>query len=255
MHLIKSLVLIACIAGVASSGNSLAAETIEVVRASGNVAIRQDDQQKDQPVTSRSILPAKHVLVTGPDGRAVVRIGDTGYIVVEKNSKIEVNREKDHAQFLRQVTGMIYYAVNFIKGSQQPMEVRTTTATIGIRGTRFLVTDLPERKEIGMRKGLVSVTSLGEEFEIHRKAQEDEFEAFKREGQEAIAEEKRKFLEYKANAEREFIEYKREFGLGANRMATFDGKRVDERPLSEETKKDMETLEAYGKKWIAEVRD
>src|SRR3989338_2470007 len=189
MHLIKSLVLIACIAGVASSGNSRAAETIEVVRASGNVAIRQDDQQKDQPVASRSILPAKHVLVTGPDGRAVVRIGDTGYIVVEKNSKIEVNREKDHAQFLRQVTGMIYYAVNFIKGSQQPMEVRTTTATIGIRGTRFLVTDLPERKEIGMRKGLVSVTSLGEEFEIHRKAPEDEFEAFKREGQEAIAEE------------------------------------------------------------------
>jgi hypothetical protein len=250
-----SLALAACIVGIASPGISFASETIEVVRASGAVSVRQGDQQKDQPVTSRSVLPAKHVLVTGPDGRAVVRMGDAGYVVVEKNSRLEVDREKDHAQFLRQVTGMIYYAVNIIKGPRQPLEIHTATATIGVRGTRFLVTDLPERKEIGVRKGLVSVTSPGEDFEIHKKAQADEFEAFKREAQEAIAEEKRKFQEYKAETEREFIEYKREFGLGANRMATFDGKRVEDRPLSEEVKKDMETLEAYGKKWIAEVRD
>jgi hypothetical protein len=256
MRLIQwGMTLIVCIAGIASSGNSFAAESIEVVRAIGSVAIKQDGKQKDQPVASKSILPARHVLVTGPDGRAVVKIGEAGYIVVEKNSTIEISREKDHAQFLRQVTGMIYYAVNFVRGSQQPMEIRTATATIGVRGTRFLVADLPERKEIGVRKGLVSVTSLGEAFEIHKKAQEDEFEAYKREAQEAIAEEKRKFSEYKADTEREFIEYKREFGLGANRMATFDGNRVEERPLSDESKKDMETLEAYGKEWIAEVRD
>lgn len=170
MGLIKlSLALVACIGGAALSGNSLAAETIEVMRASGSVAFRQDDQQIEQPVAPRSILPAKHVLVTGPNGRAVVRIGDAGYIVVEKDSKIEVNREKDHAQFLRQVTGMIYYAVNFIKGSQQPLEIRTATATIGVRGTRFLVTDLPERKEIGVRKGLVSVTSPGRNSKYTRR--------------------------------------------------------------------------------------
>lgn len=249
------MALIAFIAGTVSPVNCIAAESIEVVRSSGSVAIKQGDQQKDQPVATRNILPAKHVLVTGPDGRAVIRIGEAGYIVVEKNSTIEINREKDHAQFLRQVTGMIYYAMNFVRGSQQPMEIRTVTATIGIRGTRFLVADLPERKEIGVRKGLVSVTSPGGEFEIHKKAQEDEFEAFKREAQEAIAEEKRKFSEYKANTEREFVEYKREFGLGANRMATFDGNRVEDRPLSDESRKDMETLEAYGKDWIAEVRD
>jgi len=256
MRFIKlSLALIACVVGAASSGNCLAAETIEVVKASGNVVIKKSDQQKDQPVASKSILPAKHVLVTGPDGRAVVRVGDAGYIVVEKNTTVEIAREKGHAQFLRQVTGMIYYAVNYVKGSQQPMEIRTASATIGIRGTRFLVADLPERKEIGVRKGLVSVTSPGDDFEIHKKSQEDEFEAFKRKTEEGVAEEKRKFSEYKAGTERDFIEYKREFGLGANRMASFDGNRVEDRPLSEESRKDMETLESYGEKWIAEVRD
>jgi len=256
MRLIKlGLALMACIAGSIMSGSSLAAESIEVVRASGSVAIKQNDQQKGQPVAAKSILPARHILVTGPDGRAVIRVGDSGYIVLEKNSKIEISREKDHVQFLRQITGMIYYAVNFIRGSKQPMEVRTATATIGIRGTRFMVADLPERKEIGVSKGLVSVTSPEGDFEIHKKAQEDEYEAFKREAQEAVAKEKREFSEYKAETQREFIEYKREFGLGANRMATFDGNRVEERPLSEESKRDMEALEAYGKEWIKEVRD
>jgi len=255
MYTKMGFMLMACLAGIVSAGNGFAADTIEVVRASGNVVAKQDDQQQDLPVSSRSILPAKHILVTGSDGRAVVRMGDSGYIVVEKNSRIEVNREKDHAHLLRQITGIIYYAVNIIKGPKQPLEVRTATATIGVRGTRFLVTDLPERKEIGVRKGLVNVASLGEDFEIHKKAQEDEFEAYKREAKEAIAEEKRKFLEYKEKETREFIEYKREFGLGANRMATFDGNRVDERPLSDETLKDMESLEVYGEQWIAEVRD
>jgi hypothetical protein len=255
MHYINmKLILIAGFVGIIASGNSIAAESIEIVKASGSVVVRQDNQ-KERSVGLKSILPAKHILVTGPNGRAVVRIGDAGYIVVEKNSTIEVDRVKDHANFFRQVTGMIYYAMNTLRPSQPPIEVRMSAATIGIRGTRFLVADVPERKEIGMRKGLVSVSSTDGDFEIHRQAQEDEFAAFKREGQEAVDEEKRKFSEYKANAAREFIEYKHEFGLEKDRMATFDGNRVEERLLSDESRKDMETLESYGKEWLDEVHD
>jgi len=253
MHRVN-LILIACLIGIFASGSSFAAESIEIVRASGGVVIRQDNQ-KERSVGFRSILPARHTLVTGPNGRAVVRIGEAGYIVVEKNSTIEVDRAKDHANFFRQVTGIIYYAVNTLRQSLQPIEIQMSTANIGIRGTRFLVADLPERKEIGMRKGLVNVTSPDEAFEIHRKAEQDEFEAFKQQGKDAIAKEKREFDEYKANSEREFVEFKREFSLGANRMASFDGKRVDDRPLSGETKKDMETIESYAEEWLKEVHD
>ncbi len=38
-------------------------------------------------------------------------------------------------------------------------------------------------------------------------------------------------------------------------MASFDGKRVDDRQLSAEIKKDIEALEAFGKEWIDEVHD
>lgn len=54
---------------------------------------------------------------------------------------------------------MIYYVLNSIKEKQNAIEVRTATAVLGIRGPRFLVTDIAGRNEIGMRKGHIIVTS------------------------------------------------------------------------------------------------
>jgi FecR protein len=174
---------------------------------------------------------------------------------VGKNSKVEIGKTKKESSFFRQITGIVYYAMNSIKGNRRPVEVRTATATIGIRGTRFIVTDVEGRNEVGMRKGLVSVTSPEGEFEIHKQAELDEFEAFKKAGEAEIAKSEREFEEYKANTQQEFIEYKREFSLGADRMASFNGKRVEDRPLSGETKQDMESIESYAEQWIKEVRD
>ena len=244
-----------CLAGIVMASTCFAADdVIEVVKAEGSVATSDTSGKQENAVASKSVLPPKNILATGPNGRAVVRMGNTGFIVLEKNSKIELGNPKDHAGFLRQITGMIYYALNAIKGDQK-LEVRTKTATIGVRGTRFLVTDIPDRNEIGMRKGQVSVTSPEGEFEIHRKTEQDEFEAYKQEARDAIAKEKRAFDEYKARTEHEFVEYKREFSLGANRMASFDGKRVVDRPLSAETIKDMESIETYAEEWLKEVHD
>lgn len=245
--------LVICLIGLAVANSGFAAETIEIVKSQGGVTVSDKPDGKQMAVTTKSSLPAANILSTGADGRAVVRVGNTGYIVLEKNSKVEINHGS--ASFFRQLTGMVYYAVNTIKGKDRTLEVRTKTATMGIRGTRFLVADIPERNEIGMRKGTLSVESPSGEFEIHKKAEQDEFEAMKREGQAAVNKEKSDFDAYKASAEKEFVEYKREFSLGADRMVSFDGKRVDDRPLSGETKKDMETLETYASEWLSQVQD
>ena len=248
--------ILVCLLGLVVPNACFAAEdTAVIVKAEGNVAISDTTGKRERTVGTRSVLSPKSVLLTGENGRAVVRLGSAGYAVLEKNSKIEIGNTKDHAGFLRQITGMIYYALNSIKKDQQRFEVRTTTAIIGIRGTRFLVADMPDRNEIGMRKGLISVASPEGEYEIHRKAEQDEFEAYKQEANVAIAKENQEFEEYKAESQREFVEFKREFSLEANRMATFDGKRVVDRPLSAESIKDMETLETYSEKWLKEVRD
>lgn len=244
-----------CLLGLVTAGVSHAGESVEVISAEGSVTVVDAAGQPGRAVRAQSILAPGSILSTGPTARAVVRVGTDGVIVVGRNSQVEINRTKDHAGFFRHITGMIYYALNTIKSNQRPVEVRTASATLGIRGTRFLVFDLPDRKEIGMRKGLISVASPEGEFEIHRQKEQDEFEAFKHEGEVAVAKEKREFEEYKANAQREFVEYKREFALGANRMASFDGKRVTDRPLSGETKSDIELSEAYAAEWLQEIHD
>jgi len=244
-----------CIIGLVMANACLAAaDSIEIVKSEGSVATSDAFGKKGTAVASKSVLSPKNVLSTGPDGRAVVRVGSSGYIVLEKNSKVEIGNTRDHAGFLRQITGLIYYAMNTIKGDQK-LEVRTRTATIGVRGTRFLIADMPERNEIDMRKGLVSVASPEGEFEIHKKSVQDEFEAYKQEARDAIAKEKKDFEEYKARTETEFVEYKHEFSLEANRTASFDGKRVVDRPLSAESRKDLESAESYADEWLKEVHD
>ncbi|HEY0666315.1 MAG TPA: FecR family protein [Gallionella sp.] len=249
------LILCASLLGLAASCAVYAGDTIEIVRAEGTVETGNPDQPTRTPVKTKSTILSKNIVTTGPDGRAVIKVGDSGYIVVEKNSTVEIGKSSNNADVFRQVTGMIFYALNAIRGKQQPAEIRTATATIGIRGTRFLVADLPDRKEIGMRKGLISVASPDEAYEIYRKTQEDEFAAFKKEAQDAINEEKRKFSEYKADTEREFVAFKREFALAKDRMVSFDGRRVTEGMLSGKTKEDMESLEAYAAEWLKDVRD
>jgi hypothetical protein len=228
---------------------------LTIVKSEGEVLAKDSSGKPVNVESSGSVFPTNYVLETGANGRAVVRIGTSGYVVLNRNSKIEISKGNDNSALFRHVTGMIYYALNKIKGGQQPLRVQTNTATLGIRGTRFLVVDTPGRGEVGMRKGLVSVTSLEGEFEIHKKAEQSEFEAYLQNANRAIAKEKSEFEAYKANLEKEFVEYKSEFKLGANRMASFDGKRVEDKPLSEESKLDMENVESYADAWLKEIHD
>jgi hypothetical protein len=150
---------------------------------------------------------------------------------------------------------MIFYAMNKVRGSAHPVSVKTKTAVLGIRGTRFVVVEQEDRNEIGMRKGSVTVTSPEDEFEIHRNLVESEFSEFKKEARDAIAREKLEFDAYKANSDREFVEFKREFTLGADRMVSFDGRRVTESGLSQRSKQEIENIESYAAEWLKEVRD
>lgn len=250
-----SISLLLCVFGIIIVGTSYASDKIEVLASEGSVTVGDVSGKSEKTVQSKSVLPNTNVLTTGPTARAVVRVGSTGIIVVGKNSRVEINKPKDKPGFFRQISGLVYYAVNAITGKQRGVEVKTATSVIGIRGTRFIVTDVEGRNEIGMRKGLVSVTNPEGEFEIHKKAEMDEFEAFKKEGEAAIAQSEREFEEYKAKTQQEFVEYKKEFSLAADRMVSIDGNRVEDLPLSGQTKKDMESFEEYAEDWLNKVND
>jgi ferric-dicitrate binding protein FerR (iron transport regulator) len=246
--------MLSCLLGVAATDVCLADETIEVVKSEGAIQVGEPDKQATDAKVKR--LPGnRYVFSTGANGRAVVRVGDYGFVVVERNSTLEVDRSGGAANMFRQISGMIYYAVNKVQRSMRKVKIKTTTAVIGVRGTRFVVVDEDARKEIGMRKGLISVTSPQDEYEIHRRQVEDEFAAFKKEASDAIAQEKKAYEAYRAGTAKEFVEYKREFTLGKDRMVSFDGNKVTEGALNAQTTQDMESLETFGAEWINTVRD
>jgi hypothetical protein len=60
-----------------------ASDAIEIVKLEGSVATSDISGKQERAVTSKSVLPPKSVLATGPNGRAVVRMGKAGYIVLE----------------------------------------------------------------------------------------------------------------------------------------------------------------------------
>jgi hypothetical protein len=247
--------IIFCLISITIVSVSFAAgDDVLIVKSDGDVTMRDASGRQGKAVGTNAVLSPGSILATGTNGRAVVRMGHAGYIVLERNSKVDLGRTTERSWSLRQVGGMIYYALNLLKPDQR-FEVRTTNAVCGVRGTRFLIVDTPERDEIGMRKGQVSVASPDGDFEIHKKAVQDEFEAYQQEGRDALEQEKRKFDEYKAAVEKDFVEYMRKFSLGENLMASFDGKRVVVRPLSAESENDMKTVESYAEEWLEKVRD
>jgi FecR protein len=225
-----------------------------VERADGSVVVDSPAHTGDGKEVGSKLVPGS-IISTGPNGRAVVKLGEKGYIIIDKNSKVKINDNDDHAGFLRQITGIIYYAFNALHNKNDYLNIQTSNAVVGIRGTRFLIADTGNRKELGVRKGMVSITSLKQEFEIHRKTENKEFEAFKLQGKAAVAKEKDEFEAFKSRSVHEFVEYKREFTLGVDRMVSFEGNKVTENTLSGETKKDMKSLESYGDEWLSRVRD
>ncbi len=239
---------------VLSPGVCQADDTIEVVKSEGALQVGEPGKLLSDAQVKR-LQGNRFVFNTGANGRAVVRVGDSGFVVVERNSKLEVDRSSGKVNVFRQISGMIYYAMNKVKRSMHKVEIKTKTAVIGVRGTRFVVIDQDARNEIGMRKGEVSVTSPQDEFEIHRQQVDDEFAAYKKEAKDAIAREQKAFEAYQAETAKEFIEYKREFSLSKGRMVSFDGRKVTEGALNERTTQDMESLESFGAEWIGTVRD
>jgi len=230
-------------------------ELPEVVRVDGTAQTRDANGKVMGAVKVGTRLPAGGSLETGDSGRVVVRLGNTGFAVLDRKSKLEVAPRQDRLSWLRHVTGWIYYAVNRDAARKEPVGVRTTVATIGIRGTRFLIVDVPGRSELGMRKGQVRVESPEGEFELRREAEQNEFEAYKQQGDAALEREKEDFKKFEASTRTEFAEYTREFTLGAERQAVFDGRQVREQALSAEARREMESAEDYAAEWLKTVQD
>lgn len=188
--------------------------------------IKQNDAQPDQPLFEGDMV------ITSTGATAALLFIDKSKVVLDEKTKLKI----DGFTQISQEGGKVFYSIQ--KRGSQGLKVATNFAVIGVKGTKFMVTDDENNKQVSLKEGLVGVQSLKEEFELHRKKEMDEYEAYKRQ----MAGE---FDEYKKELEEGFVEFVKEFDLQPNKSVSFNGNKVDESEMVEEIAKDFSRLESF----------
>jgi hypothetical protein len=141
--------------GMAWLREALAADAV----AQGVSRIRGDVRVNGQPAAQGMRIRAGDTISTGPDAELVAVAGRDAFMV-RGNSQIEITPRKDSRLIggLRVVTGALLAV--FTPG--QPKQVRTDSATIGIRGTAVYVELEPDRTYVCTCYGAARLTPVDE---------------------------------------------------------------------------------------------
>lgn len=216
----------------------------EVLKNSGEVAIRTESGEVRRPEETGYKIRERETIFTRT-GRAVVRFVDGAMTVLTENSSLRI---KEPGWF-EQLAGKVMYAVGEVTGSAA-RRVSSSFATIGIRGTTFIVSDEADGRNIALREGSLAVESPDEPYEIHSDDGADDFAEFARRRQEEQQQARQEFEQYKQQERQAFVAYVREFKLEAGKSVHFDGRRVSKSGLSEETEREFDELAEFaGEHW------
>jgi ferric-dicitrate binding protein FerR (iron transport regulator) len=235
------------------SGNVAADDfRARIVKVQGDVVILNDKGEARKPEKSQFLVNKMETVVTRDGGKAVVQFDDGALSVMEEKSSIRV----EQSGWFSQLGGKVYYVFRKVLGQkEQPRQVKTGFATIGIRGTTFIVYDTAEGKGVALQDGNLNIESPGEDYAITRPQQANDFEAFKQDMRQREEAMKREFKEYKEKTEREFVEYKKSFDLAPNRMVSFDGNKVTEVELNESFKDQFDQMQTFAGKYVKAYRE
>ena len=133
------------------------------------------------------------------------------------------------------------------------VEVRTRLSVIGVKGTRFLVSDLAGEVRVAMDRGLVEIKSTQGAVSFYRESADQdgngaarstqaEFEAFVKAREMGVAAEVSAFEQHKSATRREFVAYVESLMLAARReLSIRDGMAV-ESAFGKDSAKDIERL-------------
>lgn len=214
--------LLACLPGV-----ELYAETLAVVVRSQNMPGFPAGYE----------IAENSEIQTGDNQRIAVKTLQGDVLSAGQNSSIKLVKPG----FFQQLFGKVYYFISK-RSREERVLVQTTTATIGIRGTTFVVdsagADL-NQETVSLQQGQLNFESNDDEyFKLYQLKELDEFELFKRQMQ-------TEFDAYKAELEEEFVAYKKSIELDQGFALKFDGKKVIKVPFDEDVNRQFEEFEAF----------
>ncbi len=214
---------------------------VEVVNARGE---RRFIKKANEP------LHEMDTIVTKKGSRVVMRFDDGALSSLDEKSRLRVEK----TNWFSYLGGKIYFTFKKVFG--EPRRVRTRAATIGVRGTTFIISENSQQngESVALKEGLLQIESTGPAFEIHKKKVMGDFEQFKQQQHQAQKKMRDEFEQYKKQTQRDFIEYRRNFTLQANRVISLSGYRVDETAMSEADNAAFDAFESEAGDLIKEFR-
>lgn len=221
----------------------------KVIKVDGEVYIVDADGNRRTVEESRFVVREMDTIVTAEGGNAIVRFNDEALSVLDENSRLQVEKTR----WLSHLGGKIYFSFRKVFGDSR--QLKTRFATLGIRGTTFIIYDDGNGQGVALQEGLLDIESPGAAFEIHRQQALDEFETFKQQALQQQQDTHREFDDYKKQVQREFIEYKKNFTLQPNHVIRFVGVRVDETVINENIKAEFDNFETIAGELLQEFHE
>ena len=222
-----------------------------IVKVQGEVYIVNAEGEERKPEKTQFLVNEMETIVTRKDGKAVVQFDDGAMSVMDEKSRMRV----EQSGWLSHLGGKVYYIFRKVFGKEQPKQVKTNFATIGIRGTTFIIFDDEESNSIALQEGKLNIESPGDDFEIHRKTPTDDFESFKQQAKQSKEALQKEFSDYREKIGKEFVEYKKSFELEADRIVHFDGNKVNESGLTEDIKAQFKNFNSFAEQYINAYRE
>ncbi len=250
----KTLIPFIVCLGITLQSSSLLAEQNKyrgkVLKFNGDVEIVNVKGEKRPVKKADESLNEMDTIVTKNGASIVVQFDDGVLSVLDEKSRLRVEK----TSWFSYLGGKVYFT--FKKTFGEPRRVKTRTATIGVRGTTFIISENEKQngETVALKEGLLQIESTGPAFEIHRKKIIDEFTQFKQHRQQEKQAVQNEFEQYKQQTRKEFIEYRRQFTLQPNRVINLSGYRVDETVMSEANKADFESFESEAEDLIKAFR-
>ena len=143
-------------------GKGYLATTMRLLRVEGTVSI-EDSKGKEKPVMNNIRFSSGDALNTGSDGLASVGLDDTKIVTLEHDSRAEFVKRKKQLE-LKLTKGALYFEVTEHLNDDETFEIKTSTMTVGIRGTSgYVYYDEDGRASLVLTDGKVTVVATNPE--------------------------------------------------------------------------------------------
>jgi len=223
-----------------------------IVKVDGHVYVVNSEGEQREPSKKQYLVNSNETVITRKDSKAVIQFEDGAMSVLDEKSSLRV----EQSGWLSQLGGKVYYVFRKVFGRDRPKKVKTKFATIGIRGTTFIVNIDSDNQQVALQEGKLNIESPGDDYAVIKpEAGMDDFAAFKKQAEQRNQAMQDEFSDYKKNINKEFVEYKKSFDLEANKVINIRGQSVRESELDQDWESSFDSFSEFSKDYIDAYRE